>query len=178
MSEATPRRKGYWNPYVGGALLGLLLFLTFFLTGHGLGSSGGVERVVVAVEYFVIPEHVEGSPYHALIAGPDKRPLDHWIVWQVAGILLGGFVSGMLRHRVRLETYHGPRIRPSARWAMAFVGGMLMGYGARIARGCTSGQALSGGAVLSVGSWAFMLAVFISGYAFAWFVRGLWLERR
>jgi uncharacterized membrane protein YedE/YeeE len=178
MSEAPARRKGYWNPYVGGALLGLLLFLTFFLTGHGLGSSGGVERVIVAVEYFVVPEHVEGSPYHALIAGQDRNPLGHWIVWQVAGILLGGFVSGFLRGRVRLETYHGPRINSSTRWAMAFAGGILMGYGARLARGCTSGQALSGGAVLSVGSWAFMLAVFISGYAIAWFVRGLWLERR
>ena len=57
---------------------------------------------------------------------------------------------------------------------MAFVGGILMGYGARLARGCTSGQALSGGAVLSAGSWVFMLAVFTGGYLLAWFVRRLW----
>jgi hypothetical protein len=49
-----------------------------------------------------------------------------------------------------------------------------MGYGARLARGCTSGQALSGGAVLSAGSWAFMLAVFAGAYALAYFVRKLW----
>ena len=42
--------------------------------------------------------------------------------------------------------------RSEVRWMTAFVGGGLMGYGARMARGCTSGQALSGGAVMSVGS--------------------------
>jgi uncharacterized membrane protein YedE/YeeE len=61
------------------------------------------------------------------------------------------------------------------RWATAFAGGALMGFGARLARGCTSGQALSGGAVLSLGSWAFMFAVFAGGYALAFFVRKLWI---
>ena len=56
----------------------------------------------------------------------------------------------------------------------AFLGGAFMGYGARLARGCTSGQALSGGAVLSVGSWAFMFAVFGGAYALAYFVKKLW----
>ena len=56
----------------------------------------------------------------------------------------------------------------------AFLGGAFMGYGARMARGCTSGQALSGGAVLSAGSWAFMMAVFAGAYALAYFVRRLW----
>ena len=54
------------------------------------------------------------------------------------------------------------------------LGGVLMGYGARFARGCTSGQALSGGAVLSAGSWVFMLAVFGGAYLVAYFVRKLW----
>ena len=56
----------------------------------------------------------------------------------------------------------------------ALLGGAIMGYGARLARGCTSGQALSGGAVLSVGSWAFAFSIFAAGYAVAWFVRRLW----
>ncbi|HEY5775056.1 MAG TPA: YeeE/YedE thiosulfate transporter family protein, partial [Xanthomonadales bacterium] len=60
------------------------------------------------------------------------------------------------------------------RWFLACVGGTLMGYGARLARGCTSGQALSGGAVLSVGSWAFMFAVFGGAYALAYFFRKAW----
>jgi uncharacterized membrane protein YedE/YeeE len=84
----------------------------------------------------------------------------------------------MLRRRVKLQTFHGPQISSGTRWGYAFLGGVLMGYGARLARGCTSGQALSGGAVLSVGSWAFMLAVFAGGYALAWFVRRLWQQER
>jgi uncharacterized membrane protein YedE/YeeE len=164
----------YWNPYVGGALLGVLLFLSFFVTGHGLGASGGVNRVAVAVEDLVIPEHVDKTPYIAAMAGGDTDPLDHWIVWEVAGMLIGGFVSGLLRGRVKLQTYRGPQIGVQTRWAYAFAGGLLMGYGARLARGCTSSQALSGGAVMSVGSWAFMFAVFAGGYGLAWFVRRLW----
>ena len=139
-----------------------------------LGASGGMSRLMVALEDVVVPEHVDRTPYLAAMAGGERNPLDHWIVWQVGGILIGGFVSGWLRGRVRLETRHGPQITPRTRWAMAFVGGIFMGYGARLARGCTSGQALSGGAVMSAGSWAFMLAVFAGGYLLAAFVRKLW----
>lgn len=172
--NGSAEKTQYWNPYVGGALLGILLFLSFFLAGHGLGASGGVNRIAVAVEDLVVPEHVDKTPYIARMAGGDRDPLAHWLVWEVAGILLGGFASGLLRGRVRLQTYHGPQISTRTRWAYAFAGGVLMGYGARLARGCTSGQALSGGAVMSVGSWTFMLAVFAGGYGLAWFVRRLW----
>ena len=164
----------YWNPYLGGTLLGVLLFLSFFVTSHGLGASGGVNRIAVAVEDLIVPEHVDRTPYIAQMAGGDRDPLAHWIVWEVVGILLGGFVSGLLRGRVKVQTYRGPQISSHTRWGYAFIGGALMGYGARLARGCTSGQALSGGAVMSVGSWAFMLAVFAGGYGLAWFFRRLW----
>ena len=49
-----------------------------------------------------------------------------------------------------------------------------MAIGAHLARGCTSGQALTGGALLNVGSWAFMIMVFVGGYAAAWFMRWQW----
>jgi len=167
-------KTSYWNPYLSGVMLGLLLFLSFFLTSHGLGASGGVNRIAVAVEDLIVPEHVDRTPYIAQMAGGDRAPLSHWIVWQVVGVLFGGFVSGLLRGRVKVQTYHGPQISSHTRWGYAFIGGALMGYGARLARGCTSGQALSGGAVMSVGSWAFMLAVFAGGYGLAWFFRHLW----
>ncbi len=57
---------------------------------------------------------------------------------------------------------------------LALAGGVLMGMAARMTRGCTSGQALSGGALLSVGSWAFMFSVFAGGYALAYFMRREW----
>ena len=169
---STPRP--YVNPYMAGVLLGVVLFLAFFLTGNGLGASGGINRLIVSVEDQVAPGHVDRTPYLLKMAGGDTNPLDHWIVMMTIGTVVGGFLSGLFHGRTKVETNRGPRISVRMRWAMAFAGGALMGYGARLARGCTSGQALSGGAVLSVGSWAFMFSVFAGGYALAWFVRRLW----
>jgi len=166
--------KEYAHPYWGGALLGVVLFLAFFLTGNGLGASGGLNRFVVYLEDLVAPEHVDRVAYLLKLAGGDKNPLDDWIIFVVAGTLVGGFVSGWWHGRLKVETGKGPRLTTRQRWFWAFVGGAIMGYGARLARGCTSGQALSGGAVLSAGSWAFMFAVFGGAYALAYFVRKLW----
>lgn len=166
--------QSYVNPYVGGALLGVVLFLAFFLTGNGLGASGGLNRYVVYLEDLVAPEHIDRLSYLLKMAGGEKNPLDDWIVFLTFGTMIGGFVSGWMHGRLKVETNKGPHISVRTRWLAAFVGGTIMGYGARFARGCTSGQALSGGAVLSAGSWAFMFAVFGGGYAAAYFVRRLW----
>jgi uncharacterized membrane protein YedE/YeeE len=166
--------KDYVNPYLGGLILGIVLFLAFFFTGNGLSASGGLNRFVIFCQDLISPEHVNTTPYLLNIAGGDKNPFDSWVVYVVAGALLGGFVSGWKNGRIKLETNKGPNISTKSRWFYAFLGGSLMGYGARLARGCTSGQALSGGAVLSVGSWAFMFSVFGGGYALAYFVRKLW----
>lgn len=170
--SAAPAR--YWNPYAAGVVLGLVLATSFVVAGHGLGASGALGRVVTAGIDAVAPSHVDLNPYLAPIAGGDRNAFDNWIVWVVLGALVGGFTSGALARRIRLETYRGPRISVQQRWLMATVGGTLVGFGARLARGCTSGQALSGGAMLSVGSWAFMFSVFIGGYALAYAVRRLW----
>lgn len=177
MSDRLNKAAGprpYINPYLAGILLGVVLFLAFFITGNGLGASGGLNRIVVYAQNLVVPEHIDQVPYLLKMAGGDTNPLDNWIVYLTVGTLLGGFVSGLIGRRVRLETNKGPRIGNGTRWLMALIGGALMGYGARLARGCTSGQALSGGAVLSVGSWAFMFAVFIGAYALAYTLRRFW----
>ncbi|MBU2515155.1 YeeE/YedE family protein [bacterium] len=176
MKNKTPR--AYINPYLGGMLLGLVLFLAFFLTGNGLGASGGLNRIVVAVEDVIAESHVNSIPYLAKMAGGALNPLDNWIIPMILGTLTGGFISAFFNKRLKVETRKGPRISVKTRWLMAFIGGSIMGYGARFARGCTSGQALSGGAVLSVGSWVFMFAVFAGAYMLAWFVRRLWTEGR
>jgi uncharacterized membrane protein YedE/YeeE len=113
-------------------------------------------------------------PYLLKMAGGATNPLNSWIVYLTIGTVFGGFISGLIGRRVKLETVKGAGVSNSTRWVMAFLGGALMGYGARLARGCTSGQGLSGGAGLSVGSWAFMLAVFAGAYAVAYFFRKLW----
>lgn len=166
--------RAYINPYLAGILLGVVLFSAFFLTGNGLGASGGLNRVLVFVEDLIAPDHINRIPYLIGIAGGGKNALDNWIVFMTVGTILGGFISGLIGRRVKAETIKGPHISTRTRWLMAFLGGLLMGYGARFARGCTSGQALSGGAVLSVGSWAFMFAVFAGAYALAYFFRWEW----
>lgn len=166
--------RPFVNPYLGGALLGLVLFLAFFLTGNGLGASGGLNRLIVWVIAQVAPDSVGRVAYLVEYAGGDRNALDHWIVLLTLGIFIGGFLSGWRNHRLRLETIHGPRITPQQRWMLALVGGTITGYGARMARGCTSGQGLSGAATLSAGSWAFLLAFFAGGYMLAYFLRRLW----
>jgi len=173
-SQAKAKAKPYVNGYLGGILLGLLLFLDFFLTGNGLGASGGINHLLAWVIDLIAPRYVETHPYWARYAGGTLRAWDSWIVFVVLGMLIGGFVSSRIHGRWRVVTNKGPKISVRMRWLMAFLGGTLMGYGARLARGCTSGQALSGGAVLSAGSWAFMLSLFAGAYLLAYFFRDLW----
>jgi len=163
-----------WNPYVGGVALGLVLFASIFVSGAGLGASGGISRAMTAGQKAVAPGHVGRNPYLAHLGGGTKNPLDHRMIWMVLGVIAGGFVSGLLGGRVKLETFKGPQISNRTRWGLAFLGGGLMGLGAGLARGCTSGQALSGGAVLSVGSWAFMMMVFAGAYMLAFPLRRVW----
>lgn len=166
--------RAYVNPYLAGILLGVVLFSSFFLTGNGLGASGGMNRILVWGQDQLVPDHVDRTAYLLEMAGGDTNPMDSWVVFVMLGVIVGGFTSGWLNGRFKIETNRGPHISVKTRWMLAFIGGAFMGYGARMARGCTSGQALSGGAVLSVGSWAFMFAVFAGGYALAYFVRRLW----
>ena len=164
-----------WNPYLGGIVLGTVLFLSYVLTHAGLGASGGFYRVVAWLLDQIAPHHVDVTPDFAKIAGGFKNPLNDRMFWMVIGVGLGGFLSGLIGGRLKFETQKGPRVRHNAtRWLFALLGGMISGYGARLARGCTSGQALSGGAVLAVGSWVFMFAVFAGGYLLAYPVRRLW----
>jgi uncharacterized protein len=166
--------KPYVNPYFGGVILGIILFLSLFLTGNGLGSSGGTTRIVAFVVDQINPAHVDQTPYLLKMAGGDKNPLDDWIIPVFFGALLGGFTSGTLFGRTKIETTKGPNLSNRMRWLMAFLGGTIFLYGARMARGCTSGQALTGGATLAAGSWAIMFAIFAAAYALAYFVRKLW----
>ena len=166
--------RPFSNPYVAGALLGLVLFAAFFFTGNGLGASGGLNRMIIWVIDLVAPQHSARVSYLVSYAGGDKNALDHWIVLMTVGIFAGGFVSAWINRRLTWETVKGPNISVRTRWLMAVLGGIITGFGARLARGCTSGQGLSGAATLSVGSWAFLMAFFAGGYLLAFFVRRLW----
>lgn len=169
------RESPYWNPYLAGAVLGAVLFLSFALTGSGLGASGGLARLVAGAVDAVAPGHVDRTPGLARLAGGAKNPIANRLVPLVAGVALGGFLSAILAGRFRRETVRGPRLGSAGlRWALAAAGGAIAGFGSQLARGCTSGQGLSGGATLALGSWAFLLAVFAAGYLLAAPLRRLW----
>jgi hypothetical protein len=164
----------YWNPYLCGALLGGVLYLSFLVTGHGLGASGGLARGVTAALRTVAPGTVDTTAYFANLGGGDKAVLSHWLVWEVLGVMMGGALSGLLAGRFVPGTHRGPQLSVKNRLLVALLGGLLVGWATQLSRGCTSGQALSGGAMLSAGSWAFMFAVFGGGYLVAYPFRKLW----
>ena len=119
--------RPYTDPYVAGALLGLVLFTAFFLTGNGLGASGGLNRITVFLEDLVAPGQVDRTAYLVGMAGGDRNPLNNWVVLMVAGTLLGGALSGWLNGRFRVETNRGPRISVRTGWALALLGGFILG---------------------------------------------------
>jgi uncharacterized membrane protein YedE/YeeE len=163
----------FWNPYLAGVALGLVLLTGLVVLGKGLGASGASFRIAVAATQAVAPGHVAASPGLRGVT-ESGHPLDDWIVFQMLGILLGGLVAAYTSGRLSLEVLKGPRISNAGRLAMAIAGGLLMGIGAKFARGCASGQALTGGGLMSAGSWAFMGMFFGGGYSIAYFVRRAW----
>ena len=165
----------YMNPYQAGFLIGLVLLATIFITGRGLGASGVFKSVVVASVTAVSPEHAATGPFYRSRAAQPKSPLKTWLVFEAIGLVLGAFLSGVISHRLTFETEHPAHVSKRLRWGMALLGGVLFGIGAMLARGCTSGAALSGMAVLSAGGLLTMAAIFGSAYAVAWFFRRLWI---
>ena len=168
--------KGFWNPYVAGVALGLVLLLTFYLMGTGLGASGAVARTSAVVAHVVAPSAVENNGYFKeFYAGAQRHPLVNWMVFEVLGVFIGGLVASLTAGRFKSAVARGPAAGVGLRLGLAFVGGLIGGIGTRFALGCTSGQALSGGATMAVGSWVFMMAVFAAAFIAAPFVRRQWL---
>lgn len=166
----------YMNPYLAGFFLGIVLLTTIFVTGRGLGASGAVKSVVVAAVDGVTPAHAANSPFYSTYVGPGKEnPLKSWLVFEVIGVVIGAFLSGLVSDRLKIVTEAGPGVGTGLRWVFATAGGALFGIGAQFARGCTSGAALSGMAVLSTAGFVTMLAIFGTGYAVAYVARKLWL---
>jgi len=168
-------KNKYMNPYIAGTLLGMVLLLAMYLSGRGLGASGGLKYCVVSVVGAVTPAHAEESIYYSKYFEDGKKPLKNWLVLEIIGVLAGGFISGAVSKRLKFKIEKSPNITNARRLIFAFLGGVLVVYGAQLARGCTSGAALSGMAVLSVAGFVTMMAIFGSAYVFAWFFRKNWI---
>lgn len=163
--------KPYANPYLAGVLLGLVLLASFVILGTGLGASGGIARIGAAASMCVAAPHTLASAYFGKWG---DRPLDYYLVFMFAGTFVGALVSALLANRVRIQVERGAAASAGRRLAYALLGGVLAGFASRLAQGCTSGQALSGGALLLTGSMVFMLCLFAGGYATAWLFRRQW----
>ena len=170
-SEA--RGTAYGSPYLAGVGIGVVLLVAYVVMGHGVGVSGALTSVVgtAATSLSNAPVLPEWEGYSA--SGPLEL-LGDWFVVEVIGIALGGLLSASLAGRLRRDTERGDQVSVNRRLAFAASGGAIMGVGARLAKGCTSGQALTGGSLLSVGSWIFIAAAFAAAYLVAPLVKREW----
>lgn len=167
----------YMNPYLAGFLLGLLLLMTIYISGRGLGASGAIKSFTIAAVESVAPAHTSATKFYQEYAKQHQGspPLMNWLVFEVIGVLIGAFISGLVSDRLDFKLEKGPRATTRARLTGAIIGGILWGIGSQLGRGCTSGAALSGMAVMSTGGILTMMAIFVGAYAFAYFFRKLWI---
>jgi hypothetical protein len=169
------QEKKYMNPYLAGFLLGLVIIFAFYFTGRGLGASGAIKSAVVATVDAVAHDHALNSEFYAPYASKEESPLRQWLVFEVIGVLIGALLSGILAGRLSFKIEHSPKITSKTRLFMAVLGGILFGIGSQLGRGCTSGSALSGMSILSTAGFISTMAIFGSGYIFAYFFRKLWI---
>lgn len=153
-----------WSPYLVGGLIGVLSWLTFALSAKPIGASTAYARIAGLLGKLFAPRHTGSLKYFQ-----DTKPKVDWEVMFVLGAVGGAF----------LAAWHGDEL--TGRWVpamwearfgegtivlrlvVAFIGGTIMAFGARLAGGCTSGHGISGTLQLSVGSWIAVVCFFIGG---------------
>lgn len=167
----TPRP--FWPALLVGVVLGIGLLTTFMITGNGLGASGAITRATVVVNDALAPEATAQNAYFGpfIVAG---APLVSWITWEAIGIMAGAFLSAFDAGRLRVQFDRGPRSSTTNRILLALAGGAVVGFGSRLARGCTSGLGLSGASTLAVAGFVFLIGFFAAGFAMSLLYRRAW----
>lgn len=157
-----------WSPYLAGAGIGVLSWLVFVIVATPIGVTTAASQVAGGVAGLVVgQEAVAANPYWARHA----FRLDYGTLFLV-GTFFGALASALVGGRFRFESVPAvwsERFGPSVgkRYAMAFIGGTIAMYGARMANGCTSGNGISQGLQLAVVGWTFLAAMFVSGVLIA-----------
>jgi len=164
--------KGYWNPIIAGIILGFALFGSFMIAGQGMGASGAFARATAQITYLYDSTFASNAYAAKYLAHGDA--LANWTVIEVFGIFIGGYISAAFAGRIKGSIDRGEGYSAFKRLFWAFLGGIIIAIATRLARGCTSGQALDGAATFSVGAWIFMLAAFGAGFFFANFFKEQW----
>ena len=164
-------RTEEWSPYVAGVLLGLVgVFVIVAATAFGdpaiaLGASGAFESVFGGLTRLIAPDWIAGNVYFRAV----RLPQVTWEVVMLAGIFIGGALgalsSGTWKLRWTPDKQWAAAFGKSrvTRWALVFVGAIILEYGAGIAGGCTSGLAIWGGLQLAPAAFLFMGGMFASG---------------
>lgn len=173
-------RQARWSPYVVGAGIGMLSWATFYFMGKALGTSTTMVHCAAGLEGLVAPDHVKANPYfaNAVVSTATKsKPLIEWQFALVVMLAVGALVAAKLGRSMNHESVPklwAWRFGPSKikRFVAAFLGGIVLIFGARLADGCTSGHAISGGLQLALSSWTFTVAMFASGIATAFLMYG------
>lgn len=156
-----------WSPYLVGSLIGVLSWITFVISDKPIGCSTAFARTGGMIEKIFRGKKAEERPYYKKFT-----PTVDWEWMLVLGVIVGSFLSACLSGRFEWrwvpgfwnETVGTGRF---TRWLLALVGGIIMGFGARWAGGCTSGHGISGTLQLSVSSWLAALCFFAGGIASA-----------
>jgi len=156
-------RAEQWSPYLVGALIGVLSWVSFVISNKPLGCSTAFARTGGMLERIFRGKKVEERPYYKKFA-----PAVDWEWMLVLGVIIGSFLSSNLSGRFVWQWVPGfwsetIGAGQFARWLPALVGGIIMGFGARWAGGCTSGHGISGTLQLAVSSWLAALCFFAGG---------------
>jgi|GEM_PF-179162 len=161
-------RRSEWSPYASGAMLGVVVTVSMAMFGRRLSGSGAYQELAGPLARGLFPSSVYWT--HVI------QPTEHWNSVVLVGAVTGASISALLGGRFRIRWLpdsqwadaFGPSI--GKRWLIAFIGAALTALGAGIAGGCTASLAVSGGAALSPGAFAFMAGMFAAGIPTAWLI--------
>ncbi len=160
---------GNYSPYLVGALIGILTWVSFLISQKPLGTSTAYARSSGIIAKLFCNNCLENKLYYQTKA---KAEID-WQWMLVLGIVVGSFLSAVLYGDFSLELVASTEYESVfnstlvARYLSALFGGVLIGFGARWAGGCTSGHGISGALQLSISSWIAVICFFLGGVATA-----------
>lgn len=163
----------FWSPVAAGVGLGIALMGMFVFTGHGLGANGFFKRLTIWLSDVSFSQWTHANSYFSNLVSRGNL-FDSWIIWETLGVAIGAIIGSVLAKRFKWKVEKGLNISIPLRLVLAIVGGALTGFGASLARGCTSGLGLSGGATLAVGAFVFLMGFFIAGLVVSKFTRKVW----
>ncbi len=164
------KKNSFWSPYLAG--IGLTLLASFVVAGQGLGASRAFTVFAGTGMKEIFPGYTATLSY--LSKYLELSPFKDWTVLEVSGVLLGALAGVLVSRGFKLRFDKAERMSIKMRVLAAFGGGVVLGFASRLARGCTSGLALTGGSQFALSGWVFVIAMFVSGFLFVAMFRRLW----